>query len=367
MGRGETTGSVLTPRISLKTWGALGFLALTVLACFSLLPVSDYSFYVTATREWLSGSAQLYENPSSGFFYAPWALTLTVPLSFLPDQLAQAVLNVLSLVGVCGATWVLAKPNSPWEMVPAVANPFTASVFLLGQWDALVLAGIGLGWHGAAQRRPFTLGAGLVLAATKPTNVWLPLLLLLWVCIRWPRRETALTFVLPLVAAAGSFLAAGWDWPLRYVAFVGANPPLAYNVSLWDTPFAPVQAVIAVGGLAWLLWLMRRGIKRYHIGLALAVNPLVSPYLSPYHFVTLAPALVEVFRRRRWMGAGLWVLSLATFLAFVRGNTHPSMLYPIFLVATLALILTREGGEPASAETHGRSRDRTPSQDRPSG
>ena len=128
-----------------------GLLLPVLVFVLAQLPVVDYSYYVSASRAWASGAAQLYTESAGGFYYAPWALALTVPLSFLPDQIGQAVLNLLGLLGVAGATWALTRPVSPWQMIPAIANPFAAGVFILGQWDSLILAGIGLGWYGVVE------------------------------------------------------------------------------------------------------------------------------------------------------------------------------------------------------------------------
>jgi len=244
----------------------------------------------------------------------------------------------------------LSRPASPLGMLPVLVNPYMASVLLLGQWDALVLAGVGLGWYAAEQRKPWLLGAALVLAATKPTNVWLPLLLLLvWLVRRWPWRQVARAFVLPLLALVGSFLAAGWDWPLRYVAYLRSTPPLGFNVSLWQTDYALVQAFVAVVALLWLLWLLRGGIAAPHMSLALAGNLLLSPFVVPYHLVMVGPALAEVSRRRWWAGGLLWLLALLTFAAFVgRWQPYLALLYPLLVFGSLALLLQRE----PSAEAH---------------
>jgi hypothetical protein len=316
--------------------------------------VQDYRYYVAATRAWLAGSARLYDDPSLQFFYAPWALLITVPLSWLPNQVAQAVLNACSLLGIWGATQVLGRPSSPLGTVPALVNPYTASVLLLGQWDALVLAGVGLGWYAAVQRRPWLLGVGLVLAATKPTNVWLPLLLVLvWLARHWPWSQAARVLVLPLLALLGSFLAAGWDWPLRYIAYVRSTPPLGFNVALWQTDYALAQAVLAGGVLLWLVWLLRGGITAPHLALALTGSLLLSPFVVPYHLVAVGPALVEVSRRRWWVGALLWLLALLTFAAFVqRWQPYLVLLYPLLVFGALALLMqqARDTAAPHSEQ-----------------
>jgi hypothetical protein len=319
-------------------WWVLGILALVSL--LALLPVQDYRYYVAATRAWLAGSARLYDDPSLQFFYTPWALLIMVSLSWLPDQVAQAVLNTCSLLGIWGATQELVRPASLLGLLPALVNPYTASVLLLGQWDGLVLAGGGLGWYAAVQRRPWLLGAALVLAATKPTNVWLPLLLLVWLARHWPWSQVARVCVLPLLALLGSFLVAGWDWPLRYVAYVRSTPPLGFNVALWQTEYALAQAVIAGGALVWLLWLLRGGIAAPHLALALAINLLLSPFVVPYHMVTVGPALAEVSRRCWWAGVLLWMLALLTFVAFVqRWQPSLALLYPLLVFVALALLM----------------------------
>jgi hypothetical protein len=292
---------------------------------------------------------RLYDDPALQFFYAPWALLITVPLSWLPDQVAQAALNTCSLFGIWGATQVVARPASPLDMLPALVNPYAVAVLLLGQWDALVLAGVGLGWYAAVQRKPWLLGLALLLASTKPTNVWLPLLLLVWLVRRWPWQQAAQALVLPLLAVAGSFLAAGWDWPLRYVQYIRSTPPLGFNVALWPTDHALAQAALAGVALLWLLSLLREGIGAPHLALALAGNLLLSPFVVPYHLVMVGPTLVEVARRCWWAAALLWLLALLTFVAFVgRWQPYLALLYPLFVFGTLALLLLLQA-PPAAA------------------
>ncbi|MBT8397699.1 MAG: DUF2029 domain-containing protein [Gemmatimonadetes bacterium] len=327
----------------MRAAGLLVLMGVLLIPLFALFPVVDYSFYSSVTRAWMSNSIALYSDEAFGFFYAPWALALTVPLTFLPDQLAQALLNFISLLGLWAATWMLTRPRSAWEMVPAVLNPFAGWVFLLGQWDALVLTGIGLSWLGVTERRPLLLGGGLVLATTKPTNVWLVVVLLLWATRGWSSRKKVLSLVPLMIAVASSFIVAGWDWPLRYLSSVSSAPPHGFDVSLFGTDYWPVQVVVGLAMLSWLVWLAGKKVRGSHILLALAGNPLMSPYLVHYHLVTVGPAVVGVIQKSRWIGASLWLLSFPLYWAFhTRWQPHLVLLFPFLVFAALAWPLTVE-------------------------
>jgi hypothetical protein len=104
--------------------------------------------------------------------------------------------------------------------------------------------------------------------------------------------------------------------------------------------YALAQAVLAGGALVWLLWLLRGGIAAPHLALALVSNLLLSPFVVPYHMVTVGPALAEVFRRCWWAGVLLWMLALLTFAAFVQ-HWQPSLvlLYPLLVFVALALLM----------------------------
>jgi Glycosyltransferase family 87 len=322
---------------------SLAGLAGAVFVALALLPPIDYRFFAAATRAWRSGASQLYDAQAVQFFYAPWSLILLVPLSLLPDRIGQALFNLISLGGLCWGVWVLARPGSFRALALALATPFTAALLLLGQWDGLIVGGVGLGWYAIAQRRPWLLGIALLLISTKPTNTVLVVPVLLYAVRHWPRSAFAKLLAGPVLAVGGSFLACGWDWPRRYLEYVRATPPLGYDVSLWRLTGAGLPIVLMIGAVGWLVWAVRRaGVTGDGLSIVLVISLLISPFVVPYHYVATAPALAAIARRDWRVGVALWVGAAVAFLAFALGwSALPLVLYLLSVVGCSILLHER--------------------------
>src|SRR5260221_11830126 len=154
----------------------------------------DYYFTFQRTAQmWLHGETRLYDSAtldssySNGFFNAPWTLILLVPLSLLPLQIGEAVLNVGSLVGIllCIRALALTKPIPVYAIALAMANLHSFDVLLRGEIDVVPLLGVVLGWWAVQTRRPLALSLALALMAVKPVNVVLPALVLLLAIRDW--------------------------------------------------------------------------------------------------------------------------------------------------------------------------------------
>lgn len=314
-------------------------LALGALLILALIPPLDYRYYSVASRAWREGASRLYDPLTADFFYTPWSLIITVPLSFLPDRWGQAVFNLISLVGLVAATLLLNPTQSRRGLWLALVNPYTASVLILGQWDGLIVASVALGWYAAGQRRPWLLGLALTIVATKPTNAVLPALLLLWAIRGWRVRELATMLVIPALALVASFPACGWDWPVRYLALVRDAPPRGFNTSLVQLDFGILWTILVVGvPLVWLLWLIRPGVTARSLSAALLVNMLISPYLVPYHYVGANPALATTTTDNWRVGVLLWGFSIVAFVAFLaRWPIQPMVIYPLGLLIVLSV------------------------------
>lgn len=327
--------------------GLLAGILLVLLLLLTFFPPHDYTVVAEAARVWRANRLNVYTPDTHGFYLLPWTLYLTVPLSFLPDTLAQALLNTLSILAVSGAVWWIARPGSPWMMAPAIVNPYMGTVLLLGQWDALVLGGIGLGWWGVRTKRPLALGMGLALASTKPTNIWLPCLILLLACGSWPFSRIGRALIIPLLAVGSSFLLVGANWLARYSTMVARTPPFGFDVSLFGTGMLVLQAFVAAAIGLYLLRSFRGGIREIHVNLALTANTLVTPYLVPYHLVTLGPGLAGLLGRNLAGGILVWLLSGLAFLAFIfRWHPHLVLAYPALLFLGLAWYRQRETRQP---------------------
>lgn len=328
---------------SRRTLYLAGLIAAVFLA-LALLPPLDYRFFADATRAWRSGASRLYDAQAVQFFYAPWSLILLVPLSLFADRIGQALFNLISLAGLCWGVWALARPVSFRALALALATPFTAGLILLGQWDGLVVGGAGLAWFAIARRRPWLLGAALLIITTKPMNTVLVVPVLLYAARHWPRSAFAKLIAGPALAAAGSFLACGWDWPRRYVEYLRATPPLGYDVSLWRVAGAGPTILLTVGAVAWIAWTLRRAdVTGDRLSIVLVISLLISPFVVPYHYVGAAPALALIARRDWRIGVALWVGAVAAFLAFAQEwSALPLVLY-LLSVFGCSIVLHERG------------------------
>lgn len=327
----------------------LALLAVVAVAVLAVLPPLDFLFFMNAARAWLAGESRLYDGGAEGFFYPPWALLLMLPLLPLPDQLGQAVFNLCSLVAMGYGVTSLTGQRLGRAGALAVAMPPTASLLLLGQWDGLILGGVGLAWQGLRQRRPWLLGLGLLLLSTKPTHVLVVLLLLLVGLRGWRPGELARAAAPTTAIMALSLPVFGADWPLRYLAFVRDSPPNVFNIALpalLGVPAALV-GVVLVAALAWVVW--PGPVEGRHLALGLLTGLLASAYVGAYHYVLSAPALAVVLARRPWLGLALWLLAaagMATFVSFRDELVLPAYLVCLYL-ALLAQLAVARSPRPA--------------------
>jgi hypothetical protein len=317
-------------------------------ALLALLPPLDYRFFAAATRAWRTSQSSLYDAQAPQFFYAPWSLALLAPLSFLPDRFGQAIFNTISLLLLHWSMGVFAPQLSFRARLLALVSPYTAAVIVLGQWDALIVGGTALAWWAISRRRPWVLGAAFLIITTKPTNAVVIVVALLVALRGWPWQLWRRSLVFPLLALAGSLLACGWNWPVRYLAYLRTTPPLGYNVSLWRPEISWIwAAVVSVGTLGWLAWMLaRHGVDGPRLALILSANLLVSPFVVPYHLVSTAPALGVLAHHNIWLGIVLWAVGTLAFLAFVLGwSLLPMTGYLLAILVGASFIFRRSAEE----------------------
>lgn len=303
-------------------------------AALSFLPVLDYEVYANAARAWRDGSSRLYDSAVTPFFYAPWCLILLVPLSLFPDQIGQALLNSISLAGIIWCSKLLVQPQSRMTTVLTIATPYVSSLLLLGQWDGVVILGIALAWFAINKSNPYLLGAALMIIGSKPTNVLYVLLVLLFAIRSWPWQRIVATMLVPMLVLIASFWACGLDWPARYIHHIQNVPPEGYNVSLWTLLGRMPASVISIALGVWLFrsigW---QAVKGPHIAQAMLISLAVSPYVIPYHYVTLVPILACITQQKLRIGIALWAMGVLAFFAFIlRWSDAPMYIY---FVATL--------------------------------
>ncbi|NJN19169.1 MAG: DUF2029 domain-containing protein [Oscillochloris sp.] len=318
--------------------------ATLLVAALSLMPVFDYYIYVEGARAWMAGSSRLYDPQAAGFYYAPWAMVLLVPLSFLPNNVSQAIVNLLSALAMVWSVRALVPTASKNVLALALLSPWMLNLLLIGQWDCFIIAGLVAAWIAVQRKQPWWLGMALLVVATKPTYALIGVLLVLS-CLRdWHWREGLKMLVLPLLVGVGSLLIFGWDWPLRYLFFVRDNPPEAYSIAVRTMFGLPLTLLIAALLGIWWIWRPRSfGLHHEDIMLALLMNLIISPYLSTYHLVVALPAHAWVMRRSWVLGLALSGYAFFAFtLFFLRISLLPSTLYLLGLMILMLIMWHKE-------------------------
>lgn len=323
--------------------------SVVLLYFFGSIP-TDYYKYHTAARDWWTGDALLYER--YGFFYMPWSLALTWPMSFLEPRLGAAVFRTLSAFCFVYATSVVVHTSLASDpdagrvgVLPTLAatllNPFSLLVIYMSQWDTLTIAAAMYGFLAARDERPWALGFALVVMASKPSNIWLPALLLLATMARWKLPLIAKTLALPAIVGALSFVAAGLDWPARYWTMMQDEPPRSINVALprhaaFGVPLWPLAIVLAIVVLIWLVRRFRRGTRLFDFVLALDLNLVLTLYALPYHYAQAAPAIAWLTCRSAVFGALALASGIVGIVVFWNHSGSPVMnLYPALVAALL--------------------------------
>ncbi len=296
-------------------------LALGLVAFVALLvaPIGcDYPIFKGAARAVLAGESRLFDAGAPGFFYAPWSLALYAPLSFLPDRVSSALLNLASVLALIWAVYALVG-SAPWYLVLiAVANIWTANLIGAAQFDAFTTAAAAMVFVGVQRRSPWLVGAALAIAAMKPTNVWLAVVLALLGAVeaRWSWRDWYTAGIIPALCLLASIVISGWYWPVRYLDFIASTPPSAgYNLaSSAQSALGLGLHLVALLAVFPALWF---GVSWYGlrsgpvIALGLVVNLLISPYATIYHYVGAVPALVLMGKRDALLLVGLYAASVA--------------------------------------------------------
>lgn len=322
----------------------LAFLSLVIL---TRIPVSiDYEHYMLATRGWLAGTTELYDVKAGEFYYLPWALWITVPLSLMPEWLGQAILNLISLASIAWVCHLWVGELKVWQWLVVFVNLFTINLLFTAQWDGLTLLGLGLAWWSLQKRSMWGVGLGLMLAATKPVNIILPMSLLCWYTLHTVKVKQILqALIAPVILIAWSFGACGMDWPFRYLRYIFAtSPPAVYNNSLWKEPIpGPFLWILLIGLIVfilfWMIFLIKKKKPVEAIILGLAGNLVLSPYVMTYHFIVTSPALAYISKRNWPLSLVIYGLMLWILLGVARILPLPSfILYPVVILAGQAAL-----------------------------
>lgn len=346
--------------------GAAGLL-LGLWAFHEMVPVGYdfYHWYWPVPRAWLAGDTALYDEASRGFFSPPWTVWLLLPFVAFDMRWGMAALTLSSaiIIVVVAYRWAReVEARRPLLLaVLALTCPYSLTVLFAGTLDAWSLLGIYGSYQGLQQRRPWLLGAGLLLAAVRPQNVVLSLPLILLATLRsWPPRLLLRAAGFPAAVLAASGLLFGWDWPLRWVdnyralppgGYPGATSPYLVTSTYAATNLAGVPLLLVVAGLlalagfvAWRVW--RRGLDASQLELGVAANAAIAPHiLSQSYVVLVALPWLRLADRQPWAAALLYAMSLVLLIRPLGLWDRIGLLdvtYPLILFVFLLLQLRRE-------------------------
>lgn len=314
-------------------------LGLCIVVCLLTLWIAErtfigpdfyFTYYATGSK-WLGGEGPLYgltyEQADVGFYNAPWLLLILVPTALLPLALGQAIWHVASGLLLIGSAHVWTRPQvSPVWIALSIANLFTVDLLLRGQIDALLLAGVMLGWLAVREERPWQLSAAFAILLVKPPNVLLVMLLFSIAARRWSRRQWAIIVSVPLLLAVGSGVFVGFDWPLAYLRNAQQRPIIDYlSITLWRAldllglaavPFV-VLAGAAVAAFVRRAW--RVGMTQQTVCIALATNLVFTTYANGNHYVLLIPVFLYVAQRNWRWGIAAYAASWSPLLRLPLG------------------------------------------------
>lgn len=356
------TAQTRPPRLLLSALLLAAIIAVVFLLMLRFFPLgNDYFYYYRPIAEqWLNGDHTLYDGPNQRLFYPPWTLFVILPLGLPSLAAGSALLNTASLVCLLLALVLLSRLHPPprYGLLLALLNLHTFDLFLLGQLDLFVLAGLVLSWWAVVQERPLLVGLGFCLLAIKPVNVILPTLLILIALRRWPRHRLASVFIPPLVMVLLSSALVGFDWPLKYLANF-TDPVSVLAISIWRGAAAlglpewlpAVPALLAVAALLRLTW--RDGLTERTLSLAVATNLTFTPYAHGHYYVLLIPALIYVSRYSRLLALLAYAATFAPLLRapYGFGASWVGVLYPLLLLAGLWLLPETGQTEPTPPDT----------------
>lgn len=208
--------------------------------------------------------------------YPPWTFWILRPLTILPWKVGLSF--QLSVMLMTVAVSASQGAQRYWEAaLLALLTPPVLSLLWLGQIDGLAMWGL------------LCFPAGMIWALTKPNiTVW----------ALFARRQWVIWAV---VLGAVSLLIWGL-WPVRL---------LAARSMVYQHPSA-----MGWGNLGWpvlVLGLLLFPFSGRDPLRLMASGALLMPFVMPYHFLMLLPALGKVCGRRRWLLWGLaWVTLVAT-------------------------------------------------------
>jgi Glycosyltransferase family 87 len=319
-------------------------------------PNNDFGTVSAIVREFVRGRVALYQAESMYYNYAPWMLLVYVPLSLFSHPFGQLIFNTLSICLLLWSVWYLTRPISWTYLAISIVTLYTSMLIIQGQWDAFILASLTLGWIGYQRKDPWLVGIALVGMTTKITNIILPLLILLFAIRKWPIKSLLRVFLIPLATLVVSFFVAGWDWPIRYLnllkitftyfdhyevmtVFSSTVYPISYRLIAPPVGYIAVFVLLVISAFLFLR-ISRSGVNINSIYLGIALNFVVSPYITFHHLVVLAPLHASLLKTHRVWGVLLSAIALVDLLMLYLGVGL--IIYPLAALLIFISVMIRE-------------------------
>jgi hypothetical protein len=343
----------LPPMLGFIGLGILIF-CLTFVISLQIPAAADYWYAFEPSVQRLLTGANLYDSSRADLFYPPWLIWALAPGGYLPDMADLALLRAVSVcIIVYALVYVVGQLRLEgyrrlWAFALSLLNFHQVDLLLRGQIDALGLLGVIL----VLQRRHWLLtGAGYVLMSTKPPNLAILALILLWLESRetgW--RESLKSLLVPFGVFILSLFLHGF-WFLTLISNLQTNTPYEE----WRTTIWRALAVLGIPG--WLvlmvcigfvvggglLWRYARS-KIEQVALALSLIFVVTFYAVSYHYIALLVFIIPVLLRYNWWAAfGLYALTYLPILRLFVGisNSWLDWFFPVAGFGLLAFVLLK--------------------------
>lgn len=305
------------------------------------------------------------------WLYPPTFLLMVLPFSLLPLGLSYLLFLLATGAIYLRSVAALLGTGPLWRQglwLPVIASPATIIAAVMGQ-NSLLTAGLAAFAVYWVEKRPVLAGVLIGVLAIKPQLAMLfPLALI--AARAWKTfASAALTAVL---FAAASVAVCGWEtvpaflenaqWARAHymeggiTAWRGMPTPLAAarlgGVSIGGAYV--VQALVALGGVAALVYVWHRTRETRDFGLCAGVlviaTMLATPYLRDYELTWLGIAIAGVVGDgiRHGLSRGERVLLVLAWLLPLFEHANPFLKLPQFgpliLIAMLLLIVRRVAG-----------------------
>ena len=302
---------------------AAGALLLSFALNLRFAPVGvDYLHHFDPAAERFWTGEPLY---TAGFFNAPWLVWLLTPFHALRLEGGNAALLMFSLAVMLTAWRQFSTPDAglarPWALAIVIFNLHAFDFLLRVQIDGFILLGVLMMYRGMRSDAPGWLGLGWVLAAIRPTSMYLLFPFTLW---RAYQRGFALrAFIVPALTLLLSFIIHGPDWPLDWFRFITTeeSPQPLWITTWWrmaeylEWPLI-IPAVITLASLAvtgWVFW-QTDDLRTRFVYLVVA-SLVTTPYALSYHYAAMMLVFVPfILEKHLWLGIPLYALTLLPIL-----------------------------------------------------